>query len=125
MPCEGRRRRGYNPSAADLAFHRRLVAEIRESLKDRRQTLSERLQALIELEHHQQHQNDVTQAIYCGTPLPDEDPDVRVRTLPHGAGDNTGQRSTYELPAKSSHRPVSPLLVDQLSKQAVKRKASR
>jgi len=69
MTCELRRLDGFGPTPADLAFHRRLVAQIKESLCSRRLTLAERLQALVDLEHHQQHQTEITTAIYTGQPV--------------------------------------------------------
>jgi len=72
MVCEARRLSGAVPTPADLAFHRRLVAQIKASLKERRLTLEERLKALIELEHHREHQVDINTAIYTGQPMPAE-----------------------------------------------------
>ena len=121
MVCEARRRRGGVPTAADLAFHRRLVAQIKASFTERRMTLEERLKALIELQHHQQHEAEVTTAVYSGQPLPAEEleavllgmPQAAIRALPH---------PIYELPELSSHEPVVTILLDPITKQPVKRK---
>lgn len=82
MVCEARRLGGLGPTPADLVFHRRLVVQIKASLQEYRLTLEERLKALIELEHHQQHQDDITTAVYTGQPLPAEEPQAAVYGLP-------------------------------------------
>ena len=101
MVCEARRLGGLTPTAADLTFHRQLVAEIRASLRERRLTVGERLKVLIELEHHRQHQDDITTALYTGTPMPAEELRPPVYRLLRAT---IGTRSPpiHELPASGA-----------------------
>lgn len=132
MTCEPRWRGGSLPTAADLAFHRRLVAEIRESLRSRRLTLAERLQALIDLEHHQQHQTDLTRAIYTGQPVVgEESQDGRLLNGLHKSGAYGLRQATLlalcirpstlsELPAGSGQDLVAVLGRGSIAEEPVK-----